>query len=82
MDSPPISSLLPGCNHFSALESWHARRGVSSAALRQLIADTAAAEPLLSSAAHREHLAGDPGGIVRGEEQDGMSDVLGRAEAA
>ena len=30
---------------------------------------------------HAQHLAGDPAGIVRGEEQHGMGDVLGRAQA-
>src|SRR5579883_1204555 len=33
-------------------------------------------------AAHRQHLAGDPAGIVGGEEEDGMGDIGGRAEAA
>src|SRR5262245_19964372 len=29
----------------------------------------------------RQHLAGDPAGIVRGEEHHGVSDILRRAEA-
>src|SRR5262245_45266343 len=55
-------------------------KAISSARMASRCSLTWSCGPILLASIDAQHLAGDPAGIVRGEEQDRMGDVLGAAE--